>query len=98
MFHSLMQQFLAAESDSKRWLWEIGVIALKTLLYKHSDLLFCRAIARKIEGSPRPLSGQFTNWLFEVVLAVRDCGIETRQSVANCNVFKTYATAVRKPG
>jgi len=24
-----MQQFLAAESDSKRWLWEIGFIAVK---------------------------------------------------------------------
>ncbi|MEG3941221.1 hypothetical protein QT995_24165 [Microcoleus sp. S36b_A3] len=39
LFHSLMQQFLAAESDSKRWLWEIGFIALKALLYKHSELL-----------------------------------------------------------
>ncbi|EGK84922.1 hypothetical protein MicvaDRAFT_0658 [Microcoleus vaginatus FGP-2] len=40
VFHSLMQQFLAAESDSKRWLWEIGFIAVKALLYKHSELLF----------------------------------------------------------
>lgn len=39
VFHSFMQQFLAAESDSKRWLWEIGFIALKALLYKHSELL-----------------------------------------------------------
>ncbi|MEG4810074.1 hypothetical protein QUA82_19225 [Microcoleus sp. F8-D3] len=29
VFHSLMQQFLAAESDSKRWLWKMGFIALK---------------------------------------------------------------------
>jgi len=29
VFHSLMQQFLPAESDSKRWLWEIGFIAIK---------------------------------------------------------------------
>ena len=29
VFHSLMQQFLAAESDSKRWLCEIGFIAIK---------------------------------------------------------------------
>ncbi|MEG4505958.1 hypothetical protein QUA81_15040 [Microcoleus sp. F6_B4] len=29
VFHSLMQQFLAAESDSKRWLSKIGFIALK---------------------------------------------------------------------
>ena len=40
VFHSLMQQFLAAESDSKRWLWEMGFIAVKALLYKHSELLF----------------------------------------------------------
>ncbi len=40
VFHSLMQQFLVAESDSKRWLWEIGFIALKALLYKHSELYF----------------------------------------------------------
>ncbi|MEG4574555.1 hypothetical protein QUA56_17940 [Microcoleus sp. N3A4] len=39
VFHSLMQQFLAAESDSKRWLWKIGFIALKARLYKHSELL-----------------------------------------------------------
>jgi len=38
LFHSLMQQFLAAESDSKRWLWEIDFIVLKALLYKHSEL------------------------------------------------------------
>ena len=98
VFHSLIQQFLAAESDSKRWLWKIDFIAVKALLYKHSELLFCGAIARKIEGAPRPLSGQFTNWLFEAVLAVGDYGIETRQSVANCNVFRTYGTAFRKPG
>ena len=29
VFHSLMQQFLAAESDSLRWLWEIGFMAIK---------------------------------------------------------------------
>jgi hypothetical protein len=29
VFHSLMQQFLAAESDSKHWLWEIGFMAIK---------------------------------------------------------------------
>jgi hypothetical protein len=29
VFHSLMQQFLTAESDSKRWLWEIGFMAVK---------------------------------------------------------------------
>ena len=29
VFHSLMQLFLAAESDSKRWLWEIGFMAIK---------------------------------------------------------------------
>jgi hypothetical protein len=29
LFHSLMQQFLAAESDSKRWLWKIDFIVLK---------------------------------------------------------------------
>ncbi|MEG4841980.1 hypothetical protein [Microcoleus sp. B9-D4] len=40
VFHSLMQQFLAAESDSKRWLWKIDFIAVKALLYKHSELLF----------------------------------------------------------
>jgi len=34
-----MQQFLAAESDSNRWLWKIGFIAVKALLYKHSELL-----------------------------------------------------------
>lgn len=39
VFHSLIQQFLAAESDSKRWLWKIGFIAVKALLYKHSELL-----------------------------------------------------------
>ncbi|MEG4380441.1 hypothetical protein QUA75_06315 [Microcoleus sp. M2_C6] len=39
VFHSLMQQFLAAESDSNRWLWKIGFIAVKALLYKHSELL-----------------------------------------------------------
>ncbi|WP_293250802.1 MULTISPECIES: hypothetical protein [unclassified Microcoleus] len=40
MFHSLMQQFLAAVSDSKRWLWKIDFITLKALLYKHSELYF----------------------------------------------------------
>lgn len=40
VFHSLMQQFLAAESDSKRWLWKIDFIAVKALLYKHSEQLF----------------------------------------------------------
>ncbi|MEG3910787.1 hypothetical protein [Microcoleus sp. Pol12B5] len=39
VFHSLMQQFLAAESDSNRWLWKIGFIAVKALLDKHSELL-----------------------------------------------------------
>jgi hypothetical protein len=29
VFHSLMQLFLAAESDSLRWLWEIGFMAIK---------------------------------------------------------------------
>ena len=29
VFHSLMQQFLTAESDSGPWLWEIGFIAIK---------------------------------------------------------------------
>jgi len=29
VFHSLMQLCLAAESDSWRWLWEIGFIAIK---------------------------------------------------------------------
>jgi len=77
---------------------EIDFIAVKALLYKHSELLFGRAIVRRIEGVPRPLNGQFINWLFEAVLAVGDYGIETPQSVANCNVFKTYATAFRKPG
>lgn len=93
-----MQQFLAAESDSKRWLWKINFIAVKALLYKHSELLFGWASARKIEGAVRSLSGQSNNWLFEAVLAVRDCGIETRQSVAICNVFRTYGTVIRKPG
>jgi hypothetical protein len=73
-------------------------IAVKALLYKHSELLFGRAIGRRIEGVPRPLSGRFINWLVEGVLAVGDCGIETPQSVAICNVFRTYATAFRKPG
>lgn len=77
---------------------EIDFIAVKALLYKHSELLFGRAIVRRIEGTARPLNGQFINWLFEAVLAVGDCGIETRQSVAICNVFRTYATAFRKPG
>ncbi|HSF74264.1 MAG TPA: hypothetical protein VLA84_10745 [Microcoleus sp.] len=40
VFHSLMQQFLAAESDSKRWLWKIDFIAVKALLYNHSELFF----------------------------------------------------------
>ncbi|MEG4959580.1 MULTISPECIES: hypothetical protein [unclassified Microcoleus] len=55
-----------------------------------TSILSCysgRAIATKIDGVPGPLSGRFTNWLFEVVLGDRDYGIETRQSVANCNVF-----------
>ena len=39
VFHSLMQQFLAAESDSKPSLWKIGFIVFKPLLYKHSELL-----------------------------------------------------------
>ncbi|WP_333388681.1 hypothetical protein [Microcoleus sp. B4-D4] len=51
-----------------------------------------------MDGVPGPLSGQFTNWLFEAILGVGDFGIESRQSVANCTIFKTYATAVRKPG
>ena len=29
VFHSLMQLFLAAESDSWRWLWEIGFMPIK---------------------------------------------------------------------
>ena len=29
VFHSLMQLCLAAESDSLRWLWEIGFMAIK---------------------------------------------------------------------
>ncbi len=29
VFHSLMQQYLAAESDSWRWLWEIGFMPIK---------------------------------------------------------------------
>ncbi|TAE16289.1 MAG: hypothetical protein EAZ94_02145 [Oscillatoriales cyanobacterium] len=56
------------------------------------------AIATKMDGVPGPLSGQFSNWPFEGVFGVGDCGIETRQNVANCNVFRTYATAVGKPG
>ncbi|WP_293133400.1 hypothetical protein [Microcoleus sp. bin38.metabat.b11b12b14.051] len=72
MFHSLMQQFLAAESDSKHWLWKIGFIALKALLYKHYELYLRRAIAPRIEGDREPLSGQFTNWPCEVVLGVGD--------------------------
>jgi hypothetical protein len=51
-----------------------------------------------MDGVPGPLSGQFTNWPFEVVFGVGDCGIESRQNVANCNVFRSYATAVGKPG
>jgi hypothetical protein len=51
-----------------------------------------------MDGVPGPLSGQFSNWPFEGVFGVGDCGIETRQNVANCNVFRTYATAVGKPG
>ncbi|WP_293241351.1 hypothetical protein [Microcoleus sp. PH2017_25_DOB_D_A] len=39
MFHSLMQHFLAAESDFKRWLLTIDFIAFKALLYKPSELL-----------------------------------------------------------
>ncbi|MEG4348066.1 hypothetical protein QUB70_33070 [Microcoleus sp. A003_D6] len=39
VFHSLMQQFLAAESDSKRWLSRIAFIGIKALPYKHSELL-----------------------------------------------------------
>lgn len=66
---------------------EIDFIAVKALLYKHSELLFGRASVRRIEGTPRPLNGQFINWLFEAVLVVGDCGIESRQSVAICNVF-----------
>jgi hypothetical protein len=38
VFHSLMQLFLAAEFDSQHWLWKIGFIAIKALLYKHSEL------------------------------------------------------------
>ena len=38
MFHSLMQQFLAAESDSKLWLLGMADIVLKPLMYKHSEL------------------------------------------------------------
>ncbi len=56
------------------------------------------AIATKIDGVPGPLSGQFSNWPFEGVFGVGDCGIETRQNVANCTIFRTYATAVGKPG
>ncbi len=39
MFHSLMQQFLPAESGFNFGLWKIGFTALKPLLYQHSDLL-----------------------------------------------------------
>ncbi|MEG3897072.1 MULTISPECIES: hypothetical protein [unclassified Microcoleus] len=39
VFHSLMQQFLAAESDSKRWLSRIAFIGIKPRLSKHSELL-----------------------------------------------------------
>ncbi|TAH23339.1 MAG: hypothetical protein EAZ10_13245 [Oscillatoriales cyanobacterium] len=56
------------------------------------------AIATKMDGVPGPLSGQFSNWPFEGVFGVGDCGIETRQNVANCTIFRTYATAVGKPG
>ncbi|MEG3850665.1 hypothetical protein QT971_29210 [Microcoleus sp. herbarium19] len=87
MFHSLMQQFLAAESDSKPWLRKIGFIAFKPLLYKHSELLLPLALARSNGGAATPLSGQFTNWLFELILGVGDCGIASLRSVVNRNVF-----------
>jgi hypothetical protein len=54
VFHSLMQQFLAAESDSKRWLWEIGFMAIKPWLYKHSELLVAWGDRHKDWGCCQP--------------------------------------------
>jgi len=78
-----------------------GGLVLPPLNPDCTSILSCywgRAIATKMDGVPGPLSGQFTNWPFEGVLGVGDCGIESRQSVVNRNVFSTYATAVEKPG
>ncbi|MBE9094566.1 hypothetical protein [Tychonema sp. LEGE 07203] len=66
-----------------------------------TSILSCnsgRAIAPRTDGILGPVSGQFTNWLFEPILGDRDSGIESRQSVANCTIFRSYATAVGKPG
>ncbi|MBW3585311.1 MAG: hypothetical protein KY448_05525 [Cyanobacteria bacterium 0813] len=46
VFHSLMQQFLAAESDSKRWLWRLILLPLKPYC---TSILSCYLAGRASE-------------------------------------------------
>lgn len=93
-----MQQFLVAESDLKICCLGLLILCLNPDCQRILSYWEGWAIALASEGAARPLSRQFTNWLWDGILGVGDSGIASSGDVVNRNVFSSYGIAVWKSG